>query len=74
MIKLKRVEGYPGLARDPVSGAIININTAEIDRAKKIKRASKENQNRIDKLEQDIGEIKNILLKMLEEKHGTNSN
>jgi len=74
MASLIRVEGHPGLARDPVSGAIININNAEIERAKKIKKASQNNQKRIDKLEQDIGEIKSILLKMLEEKHGSNNN
>ena len=31
-------------------------------------------EKRIDKLEQDIGEIKSILLKMLEEKHGDHTN
>jgi hypothetical protein len=74
MMKLKSVQGHPGLARDPVSGAIININSNEIDRAKKVKKASQNSQKRIDKLEQDIGEIKSILLKMLEEKHGDHTN
>lgn len=74
MMRLKKVEGYPGLARDPISGAIVNINSNEITRAKKVKKASQNNQKRIDKLEQDIGEIKSILLKMLEEKHGDHTN
>lgn len=73
-MKLTRVEGYPHLARDKISGAIVNINRSEIDRAKKIKTTSQENQRRIDKIEEDIGEIKSILLKMLEEKHGNNGN
>lgn len=72
MMKLMRVEGYPGLARDPVSGAIVNINSKDIERAKKIKKTSQSEKQRIDKLEQDIGEIKGLLLKMLEEKHGSN--
>lgn len=73
MMKLLRVEGHPGLARDRVSGAIVNINKTEIERAKKIKKSSRDNAKRIDKLEQDIGEIKSILLKMLEEKNGSNN-
>jgi len=73
-MKMLRVEGYPGLARDPVSGSIININKNEINRAKMAKKSSRDNQKRIDKLEQDIGEIKSILLQMLEEKHGSNNN
>jgi len=74
MSKLIRVEGHPGLARDPVSGAIVNINKSEIERARKRKAAARENSKRIDKLEQDIGEIKSILLQMLEEKNGNNNN
>lgn len=73
MTKLISVKGYPGLARDPVSGAIVNINRNEIDKAKKNKRNSLVQTQRIDKLEQDIGEIKGLLLRMLEEKDGNNN-
>lgn len=69
-MKLTRVEGYPHLARDLRTGAIVNINIGEIDRAKKMKVASQNNQKRVDKIEQDIQEIKSLLMKIIEEKNG----
>lgn len=48
MIKIK---GYPGLRRDPKTGAIININAG---------RESSVNE-RLDKLEQNVEKIMNIL-------------
>lgn len=74
MSKLIKVKGLPDLARDPVSGAILNINKNQIESARKAKAVVRKNQSRIDQLENDISDIKNILLKMLEEKNGSNSN
>ena len=41
-----RVEGKPGLARDPNSGAILNINSAEIRAAKARKIAMAQEEER----------------------------
>ena len=50
MIKIK---GYPGLRRDPKSGAIININTG---------RDTEPSVNeRLNKLEENVEEIMNLL-------------
>lgn len=70
MSKLISVEGHPGLARDPVSGAIININKNEIQQARSRKLSLKEKEKRFDKLEEDVSEIKLLLMKLLEEKNG----
>lgn len=70
---MKRVEGYPDLARDPNSRAILNINKTEIEAARERKRlreaAKKEEQNlkaKVDKLEQDMSDIKNLLSSIAE--------
>ena len=74
MSNLIKVDGHPGLVRDPVSGAILNINKNQIDTAKRTKAVVRKNQSKIEQLENDISDIKNILLRMLEEKNGSNSN
>lgn len=74
MKQLIKVDGHPGLIRDPVSGAILNINKNEIATARKAKAVVRKNQSKIEQLENDISDIKNILLRMLEEKNGSNSN
>jgi len=70
MAKLINIEGHPGLARDPVSGDIVNINKSDIDRARSRKHALKEKEKRFDQLENDVSEIKSLLMKLLEEKNG----
>ena len=70
MAKLINIEGHPGLARDSVSGAIVNINKSDIDRARSRKYALKEKEKRFDQLENDVSEIKSLLMKLLEEKNG----
>lgn len=68
------VKGKPGLVRDKVSGAILNINSNEISAARKRKialqteKAKVENlQETVDSLKNDINEIKALLKKVLEE-------
>ena len=70
----QRVEGNSNLVRDTKSGAILNINKNQIDTARKAKAVVRKNQSKIEQLENDISDIKNILLRMLEEKNGSNSN
>lgn len=73
------VKGNPGLVRDKNSGAIINSNVNEISTARTRKYLQKQEKERIDNLEkdvnsikQDINDVKNILLKMLEDKNVNN--
>jgi len=68
-----RVEGKPGLARDPRSGAILNINTTEIRAAKarKIAMAQEEERKKqlfadVDELKEDMSDIKELLLTIKE--------
>ena len=68
-----RVEGKPGLARDPNSGAILNINSAEIKAAKarKIAMAQEEERKKqliddVEMLKEDMSDIKELLLTIKE--------
>ena len=67
------VEGKPGLARDPRSGAILNINRAEIRAAKarKIAMAQEEERKKqliddVEMLKEDMSNIKELLLTIKE--------
>ena len=67
------VEGRPGLARDPRSGAILNINSAEIRAAKarKIAMAQEEERKKqlfadVEELKEDMSDIKQLLLTIKE--------
>jgi len=67
------VEGKPGLARDPRSGAILNINRAEIRAAKarKIAMAQEEERKKqliadVEMLKEDMSDIKKLLLTIKE--------
>ena len=66
MRKYLKVEGHPGLVRDPESGAILNINTSELEQRSKVKSAKRKERERVDKLESEIGEIKYLLQQLLE--------
>jgi len=74
MNKYLQVEGKPGLARDPRSGAIINTNKTEIAQSRNRKKLWKEQQEEISTLKNDISVMKEMLAKLLEDKNGTNSN
>jgi hypothetical protein len=67
------VEGKPGLARDPRSGAILNINSTEIRAAKarKIAMAQEEERKKqliddVEMLKEDMSDIKELLLTIKE--------
>ena len=61
------VKGMPGWAKDPKTGAIVNLDEKKLRTAQARKQRRKESeeskQNRIDKLEKELGEIKALLLK-----------
>ena len=64
-----KVEGHTNLVRDSRTGAILNTNTTEIERARKLKQISEERQEHINSLteevkglKEDMNQIKQLLL------------
>ena len=60
------VEGKPDLARDPRTGAIVNINTTEIQTARERKNKRKMQQVELHQLREEVNEIKALLTKLIE--------
>lgn len=58
------------LVRDPKTSAIINTNSAAIRAAQAKKRQEVENKNRIDTLESDVSEIKDMLKQIVSKLNG----
>ena len=70
-MNFKRVEGHSNLVRDSRTGAILNTNTTEIERARKLKQVSEERQEHINSLteevkglKEDMNQIKQLLLNL----------
>jgi len=71
--KLIPVEGHGDLARDPNTGAIVNINSKKIHEARQrriIKRQRLQEQEelkaKVENLEYDISDIKDMLSQLIE--------
>ena len=69
-MKLKKVQGDESFARDESSGAIININMEEINAAKKRKILRKNKEKEFEDLKNEVGDIKNMLTKIIEKLDG----
>lgn len=57
-----------GFVKDPSNGAVLNVDTEKLSAYKKQKQFyenNKKNSERIEKLENDIGDIKEMLQKLL---------
>jgi hypothetical protein len=57
-----------GLVKDPQSGAVLNVDNAKLEAYKKQKatlRMNAENSERINKVERDLNEIKEMLSQLL---------
>jgi ligand-binding sensor protein len=74
MNKYIKVEGHTSLVRDKISGAIINVNSSEMTNARVRKKKWKEQQEELDSLRSDVAMMKTMLMKLVEEKDGSNSN
>ena len=70
MMNLKKVQGDESFARDESSGAIININMEEINAAKKRKILRKNKEKEFEDLKNEVGDIKNMLTKIIEKLDG----
>lgn len=62
------VEGHPGLVRDTNSGAILNINSNEIQAARERKKIRKQKDQEFENLKNEVSEIKELLLKLVEKR------
>lgn len=62
------VEGHPGLVRDTNTGAILNINSNEIQAARERKKIRKQKDQEFENLKNEVSEIKELLLKLVEKK------
>ena len=67
---LVKVDGQPGLVRDKNTGAVLNINTTEINRIKELRKNQRElkkvEREEINQLKSDVQDIKMILSKIVE--------
>ena len=64
--KYIQVEGNSGLVRDRETGAILNANTTEIQKARLKKNKEKQRELEIQELKKDVSEIKVLLTKLVE--------
>ena len=73
MNKHIKVEGHNDLVRDRNSGAILNINRTAMTAARERKKLFNDRQQEIENIKKDVSDIKDILMKLVEDKHGNNS-
>ena len=66
----KNIEGHNGLVRDHSTGAILNINKQQIAAAKKRKLERRAKQKEFEDLKNEVGDIKNMLTKIIEKLDG----
>ena len=60
------VEGSSSLARDPNTGAIVNINKDDIAKAREAKNKRKNKDREFEELKNEVSEIKELLNKLVE--------
>ena len=69
MMKYTKIEGHHGYVKDE-TGAVINTNREEIDAAKRRKAERKKQENEINKLKDEVGDIKKMLTQIVEKLNG----
>ena len=61
-----KVEGHSYLVRDTMSNEIINKNQTEFDQYKTLRKIKNDEKDRLDKLENDISEVKDLLRQLVD--------
>ena len=69
-MNLKKIAGHDGYARDESSGAVININNNEIRAARERKLLRRQKEKEFEDLKNEVGDIKNMLTKIIEKLDG----
>ena len=62
----KKVEGHPGLIRDLESNAVINKDKSAYQNYIQLREQKLKEKERLDKLENEVGEIKSLLQKLVD--------
>ena len=65
-----KVKGHSNLARTGIYGSIVNINKEEIAAARKRKLERKQKEKEFEDLKNEVGDIKNMLTKIIEKLDG----
>lgn len=65
-MKIVRANNAPGFGRDPETGAIININSSEVNAARKAKERRLKEKEELNALKQDVSDIKAMLNQLIE--------
>ena len=66
MSKYIKIEGEQDLVKDKDTGAILNTNMDSLSAYKQKRHKDIEQKNRIDRMENDIGDIKSMLKELLD--------
>lgn len=66
MKEIIKVEGHPGFVRNADNNVILNINKTEIEIARERKKLRKQKEQEFETLKNEVGEIKELLLKLIE--------
>ena len=64
-MKLK-VEDHDNLVKDTYTNAVINTDSVALDRARRRKEAAARKTNEVQRLKQDVAEIKSLLQQLLD--------
>mgnify|MGYP001227673261 FL=1 len=62
--RLIPVDGNPNLARDPITGAIVNTDRSEYEKYISQRNQRQLDRDRLSQLESEISEIKQLLVKL----------
>jgi len=65
-MKLIKTDNAPGYARDANTGAVLNINTSEIEQAKVAKMRRRQKESELKDLRKDVDDIKAMLTQIVE--------
>ena len=65
-MRIVRANNAPGFGRDPETGAIININSSEVNAARKAKERRLKEKEELNALKQDVSDIKAMLNQLIE--------
>jgi hypothetical protein len=61
-----KIKGDTSFVRDTTTGAILNINSNELDQARERKTLRKQKEQEFENLKNEVSEIKELLLKLVE--------
>ena len=64
MDKFYRVEGHSQVVKNPSKGTLLNTNTSELKSARKRKKVRKENEEKQNRLEQEVHDLRSQIDKL----------